>query len=78
MDCCICLENITIDKYILKCGHIYHVNCIEMWYKKNHKCPLCRDSVFNKPLKDFGENYWRNSKKIQELIINNDHYLFKI
>lgn len=46
-ECAICLdtlprndlENIT---YRLKCGHVYHSECILEWFKKYYTCPYCR------------------------------------
>ena len=26
---------------ILGCGHIYHYNCINEWFKRKRECPLC-------------------------------------
>ena len=26
---------------ILDCGHIYHYNCINDWFKRKKECPLC-------------------------------------
>ena len=42
-ECIICLENmIKGDKIkILECGHIYHYNCINDWFKKVNECPVC-------------------------------------
>lgn len=50
---------------ILKCGHKFHTNCINEWFKHQEKCPLCKISVnfekkFNKntkvPLKKLTDN----------------------
>lgn len=40
--CSICLDDINIndDKYITKCNHIYHNNCLNRWNKNT--CPNCR------------------------------------
>ena len=42
-ECIICLEYMTKgDKIkILECGHIYHYNCINDWFKIKRECPLC-------------------------------------
>jgi hypothetical protein len=42
-ECIICLDNMKIgDKIkILDCGHIYHYNCINDWFKRKKECPLC-------------------------------------
>lgn len=41
-ECSICYENIVENKKILKCGHIFHKNCIDSWTKINPICPYCR------------------------------------
>ena len=42
-ECIICLENMIKDDKIkiLECGHIYHYNCINDWFKKVNECPVC-------------------------------------
>jgi len=44
-ECIICLEAMLIDDKvrILKCGHMYHYECINKWiYKKGElNCPIC-------------------------------------
>ena len=49
--CVICLSDIDKD-YYLKCGHIFHKECIKIWLSKNSTCPICKkkigfNSVFN-------------------------------
>ena len=45
--CSICLEEYIDDRKLnkLKCGHIYHKECIMKWIKNNNECPLCRKEV---------------------------------
>ena len=43
--CPICLESINnneICRVINTCGHKFHINCIDTWFEKNIKCPICR------------------------------------
>jgi hypothetical protein len=42
--CIICLEEITQAKK-LKCGHIFHLNCLRRWLEQNVQCPTCRDKI---------------------------------
>lgn len=28
-----------------KCGHSFHLSCIDMWLRKQSTCPVCRLSV---------------------------------
>ncbi len=44
VQCSICLNNITSgqDTTSLSCGHIFHSNCIQRWFRRNATCPVCR------------------------------------
>lgn len=50
-ECLICLEETweSQDFHILQCGHNYHTNCLEEWFKNNYTCPICKKSAY-KPL----------------------------
>jgi hypothetical protein len=41
IECCICYEGV-IEGKILSCGHIYHKECIDEWFKEKRICPYCR------------------------------------
>ena len=47
-DCSICLDSLTkvANKYMipvkLKCGHMFHYDCIEKWHSCKQECPMCR------------------------------------
>ena len=45
-ECSICLDNIDLDDiHELKCGHIFHKECINNWFKQDSiykSCPYCR------------------------------------
>lgn len=47
-ECSICLEELDYNKAILKCGHVYHYDCIVSWMNQinnyNKFCPCCRDT----------------------------------
>lgn len=77
--CSICFEEIaTKDKTTLNCDHIYHEKCIEKWFSINHQCPLCRKSKFDKTIKEFEDNYYKNTLKMEkqmELCMNK---IFKV
>lgn len=49
-ECNICLESMEDSKLAeLKCGHIYHTDCIKQWLcNESVKCPICRFDVRNK------------------------------
>jgi len=41
IECCICYEGV-IEGKMLSCGHIYHKECIDEWFKEKRICPYCR------------------------------------
>ena len=73
-ECSICLESFKLneDINILKCGHIFHYNCIEeLVDHKDNKCPNCRADLKT------GEKQKEKSNKILDLFrqmnINDDN-----
>ena len=40
-ECAICLTNIS-HGIQLRCGHVFHCECIETWWTTIRNCPLCR------------------------------------
>lgn len=51
VECCICYE-VVVEGKMLSCGHIYHKECIDEWFKEKKICPYCRakpdDQIRNK------------------------------
>jgi len=43
--CAICLETGSSYGHNLKCGHTFHIFCINTWYKRNRSCPCCRANI---------------------------------
>ena len=45
--CTICIEDFEEGNSCikLKCGHIFHENCISDWVKYNPQCPVCRVEI---------------------------------
>lgn len=43
-DCAICMKDFKTDDkvFALKCGHSFHVECLEPWLASNTVCPACR------------------------------------
>lgn len=43
-ECTICLDEFVIDDdlKLLDCGHSFHIECIDDWFKRNISCPICR------------------------------------
>ena len=44
LDCIICMEKFEESEQVkqLKCGHIFHGDCIDKWLEKEKKCPFCK------------------------------------
>lgn len=43
-DCHICLDSVEEDNTLvqIKCGHLFHQQCIHTWLKLKRTCPICR------------------------------------
>ncbi|GMH29799.1 hypothetical protein Nepgr_031642 [Nepenthes gracilis] len=47
-DCSVCLSEFKEEetlRLLPKCGHAFHVSCIDTWLKSHSNCPLCRANV---------------------------------
>ncbi|KAL3075984.1 hypothetical protein niasHS_011345 [Heterodera schachtii] len=48
-ECAICLGNYELDQSVdkLPCEgkHEFHTSCIQLWFKQNSTCPLCRTKI---------------------------------
>lgn len=47
-DCAICQDTITPTqdcRKILHCGHWFHKDCIDPWFRQNVQCPICRYDI---------------------------------
>lgn len=52
VECCICLDDIeNVDAVKMKCGRLFHEDCLLKWLNKSETCPWCRDPVDKKSLK---------------------------
>merc|ERR1712039_405744 len=40
--CMICLYDVDVDPWVLKCGHVYHEACLKEYSETVGNCPLCR------------------------------------
>ncbi|KAM7279352.1 hypothetical protein ACFE04_006486 [Oxalis oulophora] len=49
-DCSVCLSEFEQGedlRLLPKCRHVFHVHCIDLWFKGNSTCPVCRANVNN-------------------------------
>nr|XP_016432385.1 PREDICTED: RING-H2 finger protein ATL16-like [Nicotiana tabacum] len=47
-ECVVCLNEFQEDemlRVIPNCGHVFHIDCIDIWLQNNANCPLCRISI---------------------------------
>tara|TARA_Y100001970_G_C14026990_1_gene746563 strand:+ start:260 stop:526 length:267 start_codon:yes stop_codon:yes gene_type:complete len=46
-ECLICLEEFNEGETIslIKCGHMYHTQCIYSWFLTSKTCPLCDEEL---------------------------------
>ncbi|KAJ9182262.1 hypothetical protein P3X46_006277 [Hevea brasiliensis] len=47
-ECAVCLNEFQEDeklRIIPNCGHVFHIDCIDVWLQNNANCPLCRNSI---------------------------------
>jgi len=70
--CSICLEDhCTNEKYRkLPCNHVFHVGCVDAWFKSSVACPLCKGSVVNK-CSEFDRNAALETVRLNKLCIAN-------
>ena len=51
-DCAVCLAELEPGekaRALPRCGHRFHVECIDAWFRGNATCPLCRADVVVPP-----------------------------
>ncbi|XP_073135229.1 RING-H2 finger protein ATL16-like [Henckelia pumila] len=47
-ECAVCLNEFQEReklRIIPNCGHLFHIDCIDVWLQNNANCPLCRSSI---------------------------------
>jgi len=56
--CSICFENVNFtDKHYLRCGHVFHFNCISEWLKVKNICPICKQVPIEININILNENF---------------------
>ena len=67
-ECPICLDTMNNIQNIttLKCNHIYHTICLNLWLDRKQICPLCRKNVMDEfKCKDFKYNLFNFKIKVE-------------
>ena len=44
--CSVCLEEMKKGEEVCelkRCGHVFHNECVNEWFKTKNSCPVCRD-----------------------------------
>ncbi|KAM0889756.1 hypothetical protein ACQ4PT_027497 [Festuca glaucescens] len=52
VECAVCLAEMADGekgRLLPGCGHRFHVECIDRWFRTNSTCPLCRVAAFGEP-----------------------------
>uniref|UniRef100_A0ACD5WY76 Uncharacterized protein n=1 Tax=Avena sativa TaxID=4498 RepID=A0ACD5WY76_AVESA len=52
VECAVCLAEMADGekgRLLPGCGHRFHVECIDRWFRANSTCPLCRVAAFGEP-----------------------------
>ncbi|CAD6203956.1 unnamed protein product [Miscanthus lutarioriparius] len=47
-DCAVCIAEVgpgEAARVLPRCGHAFHVECVDMWLRSHSTCPLCRCAV---------------------------------
>ena len=47
-ECAICLCEFRYHEkgvISLKCGHVFHKDCVAKWFEAHHTCPICRTDI---------------------------------
>ncbi|KAL0339157.1 UNVERIFIED_CONTAM: RING-H2 finger protein ATL60 [Sesamum angustifolium] len=69
--CAICLSDVCGgDRYrkLPECGHCFHAQCIDAWFKSHSTCPLCRTQV-PQMISLNGDHHYRWSDLISDVVL---------
>ncbi|KAH0461132.1 hypothetical protein IEQ34_008707 [Dendrobium chrysotoxum] len=50
MTCPVCLSEFKDGeavRFLPECGHCFHVECIDRWFRVHSTCPVCRSNTFS-------------------------------
>lgn len=74
--CVVCLNDVIGGedcRKLPKCGHVFHVECVDTWLERNWTCPICRRQVTDDLPKKQGEN-----TVLSYLISRSEDFMVKI
>ncbi|KAL6856260.1 hypothetical protein ACP4OV_019062 [Aristida adscensionis] len=52
LDCAVCITELAAGETVRvlpRCGHGFHVDCVDMWLRSHSTCPLCRCPAVDDP-----------------------------
>ncbi|KAK1441411.1 hypothetical protein QVD17_07283 [Tagetes erecta] len=61
VECIVCLSDVGLGERFAtleRCGHRFHVECVEAWLKDHPNCPLCRTPTTTITHKCYCINYF--------------------
>ncbi|OMO80633.1 Zinc finger, RING-type [Corchorus capsularis] len=87
--CSICLQELKdgeLARNLPRCGHIFHIKCIDEWLNRQGTCPMCREHVCNDAEQVFGlhqpkgnlVNIERQQRNIPSYLTINSVYKFPV
>lgn len=74
--CAVCLNDVVGSedcRKLPKCGHVFHLVCVDKWLECNWTCPICRRQVTDDLPKREGQNTILSS-----LIAKGEDFMVKI
>ncbi|OMO91346.1 Zinc finger, RING-type [Corchorus olitorius] len=53
-DCAVCLAEFEEGEWLRhlpNCKHVFHVYCIDTWFRSHSSCPICRSCVYDQTIR---------------------------
>lgn len=75
LECVICLsafEESDVGRSLPKCGHGFHVECIDMWLHSHLNCPICRAPVAGEKKVENLDSTENNESNSVEAVANSE------